>query len=506
MARLENKFTKFVFPFRYEEGQLDPMLPKCQGKHGERCVFEPISMSTEELRDGLDDLLSLDGGSAKVADCYRLNANSRSYFNLPNRKTDYLELHSRQGNDNQPYRVTVSEIGVYLFESGVGVLEIECGYESDSVDDYINLNYFISEVKSEKNYFISTREKFDQQTRTKTQIEYKFTVKELVDGIIASMLTDKEIERPVKLFDIKPIVYSYMLLNERPENYEVLLKYAAKNFKDSYQLSEESFPVNFYNPFDNSYWGVTMKGVVNISHLTDNEGTNDFFKNLFYEKMKRTYFVLFLHVIHQKYATMLMLSKMGQLDRLAMNYRVMKQELLQAQRCRSEAYNLMFRAFFQVPSEQEHVNKYYEYLFRNFRVNDLQTNFKNDIANLENICDTYIRRIKTRKNKIKEKKSALTEIFVAIFGTVVAEITLINSSWDLIEKLYGRSVGIYSTAVIALLATMVLPLVTITVDVIKRIKDIRKINRDLDEEVDNDLIEASFDKRASKRQQAKGKK
>ena len=72
---------------------------------------------------------------------------------------------------------------------------------------------------------------------------------------------------------------------------------------------------------------------------------------------------------------MLMLSKMGQLDRLAMNYRVMKQELLQAQRCRSEAYNLMFRAFFQVPSEQEHVNKYYEYLFRNFRVNDLQTRY-----------------------------------------------------------------------------------------------------------------------------------
>ena len=489
MARIENKFTKFVFPFRYEKGQLDPTLPKCQGKNGDRAVFEAISMSSEELRDGLDSLLAIDGGTAKIADCYRLDTNSRSYFNLPNRKTDYLELHSRQGKDNKTYSVAVSDVCVYLFESGVGLLEVECTYESDSVEDYINLNYFISEVKSEKNYFVSTREKFNQETREKTQIEYKFTVKEFVDGIIASMLVEKDSDTPIKFFDIKPIVYSHVLLNERPDDFNVLLKHAAKNFKDSYQLSETSDPVNNYDPFANSCWGVTMKGVVNISYLTDNEGTNDFFKTSFFEKTKRTYYALFLHVVHQKYAIMLMLSRMGQLDRLNMNYEVMKQELLLSQKCRSEAYNLMFRAFFQVPSEQEHVNKFYETLYKSFRVNDLVANFKSDIANLESICNTYVKRIKARKDKIKEKRSALTEIFVAIFGTIVAEITLLDSSWDLIGKLYGRSVGIYSIAVIALIATIILPVVTITIDVIKRIKDIRKINSDLAEEVKNGLIE-----------------
>ena len=189
-----------------------------------------------------------------------------------------------------------------------------------------------------------------------------------------------------------------------------------------------------------------------------------------------------------------MLSKMGELDRLSMNYEVMKKELVGAYHCRSEAYNLMFRAFFQVPSEQEHINKYYEYLYRNFRINDLQNNFKNDIANLENLCDTYVKRIKERKNKIKEKKSAITEIFVAIFGTLVAEITLINSSWDILEKLYGRSVNVGSIGVVAMIAAIVLPLVTITVDVVKRTKDIIKINKDLDEEVQNGLIEKDFDK------------
>ena len=190
-----------------------------------------------------------------------------------------------------------------------------------------------------------------------------------------------------------------------------------------------------------------------------------------------------------------MLSKMGQLDSLGMNYSVMKKELLEAQKCRTEAYNLMFRAHFSVPSEQEHVNRFYENLGRTFRVNDLQNNFKTDIANLESICQSYVSRIKARDNKIKEKKNALVEIFVAIFGTLVGEITLINSSWGLIEKLQGKTVGITSPAVIALLATMLLPIVTIAIDVVKRVKDIIKINEDLNEEVENELVEKDIDKR-----------
>lgn len=494
MAIIEKQFTKFVFPFKYVKGQLDPTLPKCRGRKGERAVFDAMSVKAEELRSGLVDMLSEGNSSAKIADCYQLDVNSRAYFNLPNRKTDFLVLHARQSSENSELRVAITDVCIYLFESGVGILEFECEYESKSIEDYIHLNYFISEPKSEKNYFISTREEFDQQAQRKTAVEYKFTVKEFIDSIIDSMWVNKEEEQSIEFFDVKPIIFSNVLLDQCPEDLELLLKHAAKNLKDSYRLSEESYPVNTYVPFDNSRWAVTMKGVVNINYITDCEGTNDFFRNAFPEKARGIYHTLFLHIVHQKYSTMHMLSKMGELDRLSMNYEVMKKELVGAYHCRSEAYNLMFRAFFQVPSEQEHINKYYEYLYRNFRINDLQNNFKNDIANLENLCDTYVKRIKERKNKIKEKKSAITEIFVAIFGTLVAEITLINSSWDILEKLYGRSVNVGSIGVVAMIAAIVLPLVTITVDVVKRTKDIIKINKDLDEEVQNGLIEKDFDK------------
>lgn len=495
MAVIENQFTKFVFPFKYKKGQIDPTIAKFQGRNGERAVFSAISLEAEELREGLGLMLSVGSSSAKIADCYRLDVNSRAYFNLPNRKTDYLVFCTRQLDAGEKFHVAITDVDVYLFESGVGVLEFECVYESKSIEDYIHLNYFISEPKSEKNYFISTREKFNLQTCEKERVEYKFTVKSFVDNIINSMCVNKQQELNIEFFDVKPIVLSNVLFDERPENLEVLLKYAAKNFKDSYRLSDQSCPVNIYAPFDNSFWAITMKGVINMNYVTDHEGTNEFFRNVFPKKVRGVYHTLFLHVVHQKYSTMYMLSKMGQLDRLSMNYDVMKKELVDAQHCRNEAFNLMFRAFFQIPSEQEHINMFYEYVYKNFRVNDLQNNFKNDIANLENLCDTYIKRIKERQNKIKEKKNAFTEIFVAIFGTVVAEITLINSSWNIIEKLYSKSVSFGSLGVVALVTAIILPLVTITVDVVKRIKDIIKINQELSQEVENGFVEKDFDKR-----------
>lgn len=500
MAVIKKQYTKFVFPFKYTKGNLDPRQVKCRGSNGERSVFKEFSVSGNNLRSGLDKLLSVDGASAKIAESYYLDTNSRAYFNLPNRQNDYLDLHFRQADTDEKLRVAITDVCIYLFESGVGVFEFECQYASDSIEDYNKLNYFIAEPKSSKNYFVSKRKVgFDKETKQEKFEESTFTIKEFVNNIINSMRVSEAEDQNVEFFDIKPVIFSYILLDERPDDFEVFLKYSAKNFKDSYRLSEESYPVNIFSPFDNSHWAVTMKGVVNASYITNRDDTDHFFNDDFVELTKGIYHTLFLHVIHQKYSTMLMLSNMGELDRLGMNYEVMKRELIQAQKCRSEAYNLMFRAFFQVPSEQEHINKFYEYLYRNFRVNDLLNNFKNDIANLENLCDTYVKRIKARKDKMKEKRNAFTEIFVAIFGTLVAEITLLDSSWDIIEKLSGRSVQFGSFGVIALIAAMILPIVTIAVDVVKRIKDIRKINKDLQEEVNNGLLEDGFDEKFLKK-------
>ena len=156
MAVIEKQFTKFVFPFKHKKGQLDPTIPKCLGRKGERAVFNAVSVKAEELRGGLEELLSVGNSSAKIADCYQLDTNSRIYFNLPNRKTDFLVLHSRQSDADKDLLVAITDVCVYLFESGVGILEFECEYESTSIEDYIHLNYFISEPKSEKNYFISS--------------------------------------------------------------------------------------------------------------------------------------------------------------------------------------------------------------------------------------------------------------------------------------------------------------------------------------------------------------
>ena len=164
MSKIIKQFTKFIFPFHFVPSQISPESAQSVSKKGAILnVWEPYTQSCESLREGLELLLDKDSGATKIADCYQLNINCRRAFDLPARKTDRLEFHARQAG-SEPLKVSLPEVKVYFFESRVGFVELEFVYESDSLDDYLNLNYFICEAKSDKNYFVAEEKVWDEET------------------------------------------------------------------------------------------------------------------------------------------------------------------------------------------------------------------------------------------------------------------------------------------------------------------------------------------------------
>ena len=331
MAVIEKQYTKFIFPFRFQPGQVDPTKARHRGSRNEIEVFEPFSQTAQYLREGLDRLLVQDGGSARIAECFRVCYAARKYFDLPNRQDGLVQFYCRQAEDARAYNVQITDLRVFLFESGVGVLEIECKYQERDIDAYINCNYFIAEVKSNKNYFTWTKKNGGNSAvqMMDAGVEHRFTMRDLVDRMLEAIgFTDQLAPlRKTCFFDERPIIFSHLLLDEKPENMDDLMKHAAGNCKHSYLLSEDTAPIRHTYTFTNSCWASTLKGVVNISHLTSNTQSNNFYRDEFEQRLKTTYYTLFLHIIHQKYATMQMLGKMGQLDRLAKDYSVIKEEL-----------------------------------------------------------------------------------------------------------------------------------------------------------------------------------
>ena len=494
------QFTKFLFPFRYSRKETnlnDIVIQNDKGK--ELPIFLPFSPKSESLRKGLADLLSIDGDSAKIADCFELNYNCRTLFGLPQRATDSLFFRSRPA-ENPLYTITIESVKLYLFESEVGFAEIETCYCTDKLEDCVECNYFLGETKSDRNILF-----FDRKIGKEQSEKHSLTFKQLLQRLLSyvgGVYDIRKNEFP-EFNEDKAIIYSYVLTDSKPENLENVLFTLRRNYKGSYKFPNDKTidsDTHIKQQFDNSYWTTSVNGAVNFSFLTDDKTTNNFFGNNFYSKLHDTYYTLFLHTIHQRFALIKYIGDMGTLDTLENNYIIMKEELKAAEDYYAKAANLKFRAFFRLPSNIEHVNDYFNLLQRTFNIQELKMSFDSDLESLTNICQTYVKRIKQRDEKLISRRKKKVEIFISLLGTLVAVVTLLNSYWELLEKLLGNTVNFWSIQIIVFIGALLVPLATVIVDVVYSVKDIRKMTTDLYNEVEDNLVESDSLRKQRKKQ------
>lgn len=488
--KIIQQFTDTIFPFHYDIDSVRISEASYKNAKGKNIfLFEQFSQESHQLRGGLAELMEIEGGSAKIANCYRMTYNARAYFGLPRRADTPLEFSIHTKADGKKCPVYISDIKVYLFESGVGLLDLEYTYLSDLVEDYIDCNYFLCERKAERSSFSFTaKENADGDL---TAVTRTFNLQELLEKIYAEIGAVVDIKGGTpQNSEGKGIVFSYLLLNDKPDDLDDLLFHLRKNYKDSYLFP----PTEGKNPyvlhqFENSYWTTSYNGAVNLSFLSGEADTDAFFCNAFSSKLKSTYLTLFLHILHQRFALMKSIGEMGKLDRFSMDYAVMKEQLKAANACRADAVNLKFRAFFLLPSEVEHVNDYYALLYRTYKIQMLYESFSRDLNSVRETCEMYVMRIKAREEKFKARRKARIGVFVSILGTVVAVFSILDSSWSIFEKIFGEALSFWSVQVLAVIFALLAPVVTIIVDVVGQIREIRKMSSDLRGEVEDHLVE-----------------
>ncbi len=503
-SKIIKQFTKFLFPFRYS--LKDTALCKLTADNENNGLDHPFVRfhpKSEGLRMGIGEMLC-GNSSAKIADCFELPAIKRTLFNLPHRAVDTISFHTRY-KGNSFYNVTVENVRLYFFESEVGFVEVEFGYCSDKLEDYVECNYFISEIKSDENIF-----EYERKLNKEESEKYIFTLKELVCKLLSYVGGVLDIKKdcfPDFNAD-KCIIYSYLLTDKKPENLDKLLFTLRRNYKGSYKVPCDKDILSdshIKQQFENSYWTASYNGAVNLSFCTGDKTTDLFFNSNFYSKMKDTYYTLFLHVLHQRFAMMKYIGDMGHLDTLGNDYLVMKRELKAAENYYAKAANLEFRAFFKLPSNVEHVNEYFNLLLKTFKINELKLSFDNDLKTLTDICQTYVSRIKRRDEKIIERRKKKIEIFVSLLGTLLAVVTLLNSYWGLLEKLSGNSIDFWSIQILVFASALLVPLITVAIDIVYSVKDIRKMTLELNDEVKENLVESDQIRILRKKQSRKSK-
>ncbi|MCL2861597.1 MAG: hypothetical protein FWE22_04205 [Firmicutes bacterium] len=487
---LVKHFTKFVYPFRFTKNDKASRLNEAitSGKGTEMKLFLSTGIDGSELRGGVSEYYSdkEDECSSRIAKCYRLNDQCRRHFNLPQRAIDFLIFTAR--GDNAQYKIQLTDVRIFLFETGVGFLEVECVYpEGSTINDYLECNYFISETKGTKadvNVFSHTR-KLDKDTEEVME----FKLKDLLLNVLSYVGDVRHFEGDSTQFsDKNTVIYSYALLTKEPKTlpYDLAatLFLARKNFKGSYKFPQREYDIasnrNIFQSFGNSYWATSQCGTINLSHLTDDETTNDFFKTLFPSKLRNAYYHLFLSVLHQKYA-MYILSRIECLEKIEKNYEASKKQLKEVRENQEKAALLKMRAFFKNPSNHEHINKYFELLNVTYEIEEIYKDFCDSIQSAETICDTHVAKIESYENKIAALKKEKISVILTVFTPVVAFITVFRILWEVLESFWSEQLTFADPQIFIMAIVLAFPVMLILLGLVRRMKEIRKLKREIQE-------------------------
>ncbi len=502
------QFTKFIYPFKYKNNDPSRRLDETQlsSKGSVMRLWERCGIDGSDLREGISEFFSdMEGEcSARIADCYKINANCRTVLNLPKKPSDILQFSHR--NRKESFSVAITDARLYMFESEVGFAEFTCEYKSTDFSDYVECNYFISEIKSE-----SSRFSFTKRAADLSEAEITFTPNELFQKIISYVGEAGYFDGVGTAFSIKkPIIYSHILFDSRPQDIENVLFLARKNYKDSYKLPQSEYIINenpyIFQSFENSYWATSLNGATNISFLTGDKKTDEFFFTNFPSKLSASYYHLFLSVLHQKYLMRHLSAKMGCLDKIEKNYSVMNAQLKTGREYQQQAASLKFRAFFKNPSNVEHINKYYNLISNTYEIDLTFKSFNEDLNSIVSICDSYVTRIKQRDDKKQKLRKEKIEVFVSVFGSLVAFATLFNSSWAILEKAFGKTLSFLTPQVLIVLGALLVPIFTIFFNVRGRLIEIRYLTKSLNDEIKEGLVEDDGERKARSKKKKRVKR
>lgn len=480
-------FVKILFPIQYEYDKekkinLDEIMVSQNGKKAHK-LFQKIGFENVELRKGLSDLFSKEDNKSRIMYGYRVDRNVHQYLSLPRRISDTIQFYCRSKNRVEPYQVKIADISLYLFESGVGFIEAEFEHQNNNVEELIACNYFMSEIGDNNNYFVASQQIWREEKKTKEKIEIRFTLKELLEKVLVHIpgVTDfysgKEWETAYK----KGIVYSYILMDAKPENFEELLFNMKQNYKSSYKAPKRYVELQddptVLQQFENSYWVSSYNGATNISIKTNDKTTNEFFEHNFYAGMHNVYFILFLAVLHQKYTLLKLMWEMGELDRLENDFRIMKEQLDKTKIYQTEAAYLRFRDFFKFPSYIQHINEYYDLLYRTLNIEELYKDFSQDLKNIEDICKLYIEKITNHQMAKNKLKKAIVKAATTLLTAFLGFTTLLNESWSFVEKAYGIPAGTISIPVVFVTIVLAIPSVVGITEAIENVQVLRMQER-----------------------------
>ena len=459
MAKILKQFSKEIIPFAYQLKDKQAFVNRTTND-GTQTVWTAKTFNTNHLFEHIVEKQDVTSEQCIVT-ALSLNDAARSELSLPGANST-IQLRVRGNQSDKDIAIKLKSVSLYLFETDVAFLEYEWEYSDASATDYLNANYFLAELKSKANTLrVKTgKDEFREFTLASTVAP----ILETFDGVYGF---DKR--EQVSFYDLKPIVFSTVLLDKRDGDFDEILSHGAYNFKQSYQTDA----AKTCSLFTNSHWCGSDTALINVSYLVDDDKTNDFFKTQFINACRNNYFYLYLLVLNQKFT---LLNRISQVAKVNAKYDGLDEQKLKSDAeivaqtiGKSQLYET--RCNFKCPSSMNHINVFYDYARSTQKADVFEKELQTKLKSLSEIQATYTKQL----SNYKDYRHTKMMFWVFLITSLIGSLTMFNSSCKLINDLGGFSVWERLEFLWIPILLTLLFLVGIGIQVVIKLREMKKL-------------------------------
>lgn len=458
MAKIIKQFSKQIIPFSYKIKDPDSFYQrKIEGK--EKNIWNEYVFNKNHLFDHIVQKQETESPQ-RVLKTLILDDAARSMLSLPGANS-IMFLSVRGKQSERLLKIKLKNIFLHLFETHVGFLEYDWTYMEENVNEYLNANYFLSELKSKENIL---RVKTGKDSFSDMPLESIVNpIFNLFDEVVSFDRREK-----ISFYDLKPILFSAVLLDKKDEDFEEILNHASHNFKQSYQM-ETTAPCAI---FRNSRWCGSETAMINVSYLVEDKHTNEFFTSQFINNVRNSYFYLYLLTLNQKFTLLKRISQIAKINPkiAADNEDALKEQTVSVSGLIGKTQLYQTRCNFLCPSSVDHINLYYEYARNSQKIDLFERELEEKINSLKQLLATFQKQL----TDFQEYHHTKMLFIVFLLTQFIGSIAMFNSTCNILEDLFGFPIRERMEFIWIPIIMTLLFLVGVGIQVVLKFRDLRK--------------------------------
>lgn len=383
----------------------------------------------ERLFSHINCLVSEQEDPRRIGQGFILEEGARKAYGLPPGSSQSITF---KKND-KTFQFHIPQIELYLFESQIGFLIYQVQFRNHEFLEICEENYYVKNLYQNRNSFFM--EQFVNGMKSLMPCPLHESMEKLLSVLTVSTYFENNDAYPKQ-----SLIYQCICLKQKP-NDSVLSEgffYMQYAFKSTYQMYDtqwlEKNRDSCFSIFANSLWGVSLESLANLVWLTDESGTDTFFKGNYRGNIKNSYFYIYLLTLNQRYSLLHYLQKGAAIRRVVSPKESGESIVAYIRSLKEEIAYFQLRGIYHEISNVTVQSVLYDHLLRGLFVDRMKDELNGELESLQKILEERENIIRQRQEERLEKNRRYFTAFIAILSFVFVVIEAVNTVWDMCLK------------------------------------------------------------------------